>query len=236
MGFLAILSLGLLIFAGVSLAFSVPVDDKDVGSVTFGGHGPVAGSRAVVVPVSYASQMSPVSTFATGGDGYANTPGALLAIGNSGGLFPTTSTNVSFARALMFMSGAAAENDTILLEQVPMRDADGNETLGNLTLNLSTFPALTPGFIVKADSESEPRFVPTANVIGEAARFDAPGRMVTFLMVGIAGFVVPVIGLITTHGRTGKPGAAGHGLCRECQGVLTPPSDFCLRCGAIQPK
>lgn len=215
-------SLVVLVYAGVSAAFSVPVGDQ----------------RAVALPLLDAAL---VPTLAVGGDLNDGYPGAYLVIADSPGDFPANAVNATLVRALAYVpSGNASTNLTLTGVPTP----DGNTTRAqNVTLDANALAGGKAGFFVKADKDSDVRFVDMGHVVGQVARFETPASIGTLALVGALGFVSPLIYLIVTHkgaGKRGMPagvpsakgGAVATGACRECSAAMPPGQDFCTRCGA----
>lgn len=101
---LALVSLATLVYAGVSLAFSVPVMHTAVeaNESPLGGVPPA--SRAVVVPVS---DPALVATLHDGTETFLGYHGAFLAYGTPGRIFPAGADDVRLGRALLFLPADA---------------------------------------------------------------------------------------------------------------------------------
>lgn len=222
-------SLAVLVYAGVSLAFSVPVDDETAAGFAGVEGAPRAGARATVVPVVDAAV---VETLARGGDGRAlGFAGTLLAYGEPDGSVPATAEDVRIARALAFVTPDANRSDELALENVPLLDENGTLVAANLTLNVTHLAGNATGFLMKVDRSNETFFVAQDRIVGEVARFDAPSKAIALFVAGALGFVAPLVALIATHRASGARGPA-EGVCRECRAPMSPGADFCLRCGA----
>jgi hypothetical protein len=199
---LSLLSLFLLAAAGVGLAYSVVTG--------------MGGERALVLPVPDPALVE------------TGSHGALLAIGESGGSFPSSATNVTLERALAY--AAPGTNVTVQLADVPMPNGTRN-----MTLDLAAMGHGKAGFVVKADDERDPRFVETKNVVGAYAGPTTTTFLLFAFVGGLLGFLLPLIALVVTHKPSGKPGiASGRSdlVCRECRAPLAAGAEFCQRCGA----
>lgn len=254
---LSLVSLALLLYAGVSFAFSVPVDLEDAEANASPMGELSAGSRAVVVPVADAGG---VSTFRSGGEATFGYPGAMLAYGRPDGFWPAAADEVSFGRALMYLPADAqpptdvnrtdvgtdtnrtSSNATtpdpqpwlVNLTGVPLPHANGTQSVGNLTVNLSALYDGREGFVVKADHHEEPTFVPLEDVVGQVARLDPAARLVALVGGAAVGFLVPMGMLVATRREAEEDAARDR--CRECDAPLVGDDAFCTACGAWTTK
>lgn len=235
---LALLSLAILAYGGVSFAFSVPIEQRMVDAMALPGHADLAeGERALVVPLPDGASNATVPTWAANGSESFGAPGAVLLLGDPGASFPNAATNTSIARALAWVApdkdGAYAPA-MLNLSGAPSRNAT------NLSVDVGALALGRSGFIVKGDAEDAPRFVEADRVVGQVARFDPAAAYDVMLAIGGLGFVVPLAVLIVTHRGAGRkglpagaaPGSAPVGTCPECRAPLAAGQDFCTRCGA----
>lgn len=234
LGLLALASLAVLIYGGVSLAFSVPVDQRAVEENAQPETGVPAGHRAVVVPI-----VDPglVPTLAGDGDPFLGHPGAFLAWGQPDGMFPANAKDVRLGRALLHLSAGTPPNETaesrfVNLTGVPMPHRDDPRGVDNLTLNLSALWDGRAGYIVKPDHLEEPLFVAQEEVVGQVVRFEAPVQYGLILAGGAFGFLAPLTVLVMTHGGQKRAPTGGLGMCAECRAPLAQGERFCVRCGA----
>lgn len=243
LAFGALASLALLVYGGVSLAFSVPVTE----AIAEANSGPTGGipadSRAIVVPVT---DSSLVPTHANERDVFLGHAGAYLVWGEPGGFAPVQATNVSIGRALLRITGdmsaeanASTEPRLRNVTGVPMPHPDSGHETGNLTLNLSAVPSGESGFFVKPDHAENATWVADSQVVGHVVRFEPPTRAPATLGGAALGLVLSVVALFVTHkgaGRRGVDGVVaeemGGAACRECRAPLAKGESFCTRCGA----
>lgn len=238
---LSVVSLVVLVYAGVFTAFSVPVTgDMERASRLPNETEPAAGLRALVVPLS---DPTVVPTVATG-----DPNGTLLLVGDAGFTFPAGATNVSLVRALAYVAPTANgsyQPGNVTFSNLPYVDG-GNATATanasvrreNVTVDVASLAGGKAGFLVKADARPNVFFVSIDRVAGTVARFDPGSFVYAMFAIGAVGFVAPLVVIIVTHrgapaGRAG-PGAAIPGYCRECRAVLDPGAPFCTKCGAYQ--
>lgn len=228
LGILALGSLVLLAYASVLFAYSVPISERmENESRLPGDDEPRTGQRALVVPVlNLAGLPTAYNHTATGDD----RPGTLLLVSDDDANFPAGVSNASVVRALAYVTADAS--GTIQVTGIPARDGD-NATTTNLTLDVANLAQGRTGFLVKADATPDVRFVPENDVVGQVAHFEPTGDLVMLLVVGAAGFVLPIVALLATHRPSGKPGI-GDVICNECRGPTNANLDFCTRCGAYK--
>lgn len=233
---LSVASLVVLVYAGVFTAFSVKVTpEMERASRLPGTSEPVAGSRALVVPISNAAQ---VPTFQNGLGAFGAYNGSLLLLAEPDPMVPTLATNASIARALAYVTPTA--NGSYVPSEITfvgLPRVEGNATiLDNVTVNVTALAEGRSGFLVRSDADGNVTFAPTERVTGGIARFDPAPALVSLFAFGAFGFVAPIVMLIATHrgvGARGVAGKAGLGLCPECKQPLPPTAaDFCTRCGA----
>lgn len=225
----SLVSLTVLLYGGVSLAFSVDVTETmERASRLPGQSAPTAGQRVLVLPLVEPRELP---TFERGAEAVLGHPGAILVLGDDDGTFPASAVNVSLARALVFVDAGNASQVT--LADVPVV-VEGNATATNLTLDLAALSGGREGFVVKPDAAPEAFFVPTDGVVGQVAQFESKADAYILLLLGTLGFVLPIVVLIMTHRPSGKPGI-GPGsapICPECRAPTMAGHDFCARCGA----
>jgi hypothetical protein len=212
---IALASLVPMTWAGVLLAFSVPLGDAAVGVPEAGG-----ADRAVVVPLSDPSQ---VETHVRGQEA------ALLAAGQSEGSFPSGATNVTLARALAYVApNANGTYEPAVLTLTNVTTANGT---ANLTLEVASLAGGARGFLVLPAAGADAAFLPEADTLGQVAAFQSSLSLWLSFSLGLAGFLLPLMTLVLTHKgarRAGSPVA----VCRECRAPMRAQSDFCVRCGA----
>lgn len=228
LGLFAMVSLAILVYAGVSLSFSVPVDAESAAGFAGAPGAPSEGRRALVVPLVEAAR---VPTFEEPQDlATLGHPGALLVLGERMGAVPATADDTRVVRALAFV-GPHRANATVTLVDVPVVE-NGTLVPRNLTWDAAAMSANATGFLVKTDHAENATFVPVEDVVGQVVRFEPPGRIGLLFGAGAAGFVAPLILLMLTHrGGAAKPGPALR-LCRDCRAEVPDGSAFCHRCGA----
>lgn len=203
----SIASLLVLTYAGVLLAFSIPVSDEMAAA------NPDAprGSRALVVPIAAPTS---VATRASGAEG------TLLLRGDADGAFPTAAKDVRMGRALVYAPAGA----------------NGTVDVDNVTLDLAAMSGGFEGWILRGDAETDPWFAPADQVLGAVESFETPLKLGALFAGGTLGFVAPLVLMILTHKGSRRAGAApdplAHAMCRECRAPLAPNADFCMRCGA----
>lgn len=211
---IALASLVLMTWAGILLAFSVPVDDPTRAA------NPGAGDRAIVLPIR---DPSLVATHARGPDA------KLLAAGDADGAFPVNAKDVSFGRALAYVApDANGSYDPATLELADVRVSNGTT---NLTIDVAALAGGERGFLVMPSGADEPTFLREPDVLGEVGAFDSTASLAGRFALGLAGFILPLVILVATH-RGGARRGAGVIVCRECRAPLPPATDFCMRCGA----
>jgi hypothetical protein len=222
---LSVTSLVLLVFSGVTAAFSAPVTpDMERANRAPGADAPAVGTRALVVPVTDATL---VPTFQNGlGAGFGHN-GSLLLIGDAGAAVPASSQNNSLARALAYVAPTA--NGSYMPPTIPF---EGLPAAGNLTVDIATLATGKSGFLVKGDAETNVTFVERERVLGTVARFEPSFSLYAALALGAFGFVAPLVVLIMTHAPRAKPGIGGAIACPECRNPVPLDADFCMRCGA----
>lgn len=215
----ALASLVLMTWAGVLLAFSIPLDDAARAA------DPAAGgaTRAIVLP---AGDLARVPTHARGDEA------AILVSGATDGL-PSGATEVALGRALARVVPDESGNHTpATLELVDVPSANGT---ANLTIDVAALAGGAQGFIVMGAGETEPRFVPDERVLGTVGQYASGVGLWARFAVGLVGFLTPLLALVATH-RGGRRAGADAIICRECRAPLAPRSSFCLRCGAWQQE
>jgi len=223
-------SLVVLAYAGVIVAFSVPVGEEAAQKARLPGQpGPEAGDRALTVPLSDPAR---VPTFAANGTSSFGQPGGLLVVGHTSSGFPAGTRDAAVVRAMAFVSpGADGRYAPLTLHAVPFAGLNGTETR-DVDVDVPTLAGGQKGFLVKGDAEADLRFVALGDVTGEVARF-APTLSVWHLAgTGGVGFVAPLLVLIATHRRRGVRGPGASGACPECGTAVAGATDFCPRCGA----
>ncbi|MFA5861234.1 MAG: zinc ribbon domain-containing protein [Candidatus Thermoplasmatota archaeon] len=233
---LSVISLVVLVSAGVLTAFSVTVTpDMERATRLPGAADPVAGMRALVVPIAAPTL---VPTFLQPAPDAGAPEGALLLVADPGTSFPAQSRNASIVHALAFVAPTA--NGSFVPQTLTFTDlthVEGNATIAeNVTVDVNALAVGQTGFIVKAETERNITFVPTDHVVGTVAQYDPAPLIPSLFVLGGAGFVGPIIVLIVTHrGRAvSGVGSVTAGLCRECRAPLDAGSTFCTHCGAWQ--
>lgn len=228
---LSLSALVLLVYAGISVAFSVPVTDQmESASRLPDATDPHQGTRAVVVPVV---DPTTVPTLRVPGDentsGY---PGAYLLIAERTADFPASSQNASIVRALAFVAPTA--NGSYEPAFIELVGVPSGNTTENVTLDVAKLAGGKTGFFVKADPARDAQFIETSRVVGQIARYDNEIQVWLLFAAGGFGFVAPLVLLILTHRGSSRRGAAVAltGVCPECRAPITPGAEFCLRCGA----
>lgn len=200
----SVASLLLLTYAGVLLAFSVPITSEmftENPSVP-------QGARALIVPLD---PRDAIHTAADGGEA------SLIMRGEASGTFPSSATDVRLGRALLYIPEGA--NGTV--------DVEGH------TIDLAGFSGGSTGWVVMGAGASDPWFSATEDTLGRVDHFESPTKIGALFLGGALGFVAPLVVIILTHrgaGRRLQPQAAP--FCRECRAPLAPGTEFCTRCGA----
>lgn len=216
---LAMASLVIMTFAGVLLAFSVPVTDEMLAANS---DLPEA-SRVIVVPIANGAT---VRTHLADGEGALLVGGKL----SGSGSFPASASDLSMRRALVHVSpvNGTYEPATLTLAGVPSRNGTRD-----LTLDVAALAGGASGWIVMGSAEDEPTFYAEEDVVGDVARFASINALGATFALGFLGFVAPLIGLVVTHKAPARRSPAGADiLCRECGGAMPHNGEFCLRCGA----
>lgn len=242
MGLFALVSLAVLVYASVSLAFSVTVDEATAASFA-GAGGPAVGDRATVVPIVEHAGLPTFTTANASGADLLGEPGALLVYANDARTIPATTPEPRIARALAFLEGLPdfdeedSENATLArtmtIHDAPSLDENGTAVRADLVVDLVALGVDGRGYLMKADHSTEVVFVPVDDVVGQVTRFDPASRIYLLFVSGSIGFVMPIVLLVATHrAPTGGAHAGVAGLCRECRTELPAGTDFCLRCGA----
>lgn len=228
-------SLAVLVYAGVSLSFSLPVDAESAQGFASAPGAPAEGQRALVVPLVDGARVptlaDPQDTTTLGH------PGALLVVGRPGGIVPAQADDTRVVRALAYVRpDRDLAADLVNLTDVPTLDENGTLVTQNMTLNATELAGSGTGFLVKSDHDANVTFVATESVIGQVVRFEPPGRITLLFAAGAAGFVAPILLLVMTHrGAAAGPGP-GARLCRDCRAEIPEGDGFCHRCGAyVQP-
>jgi hypothetical protein len=222
---LSVLSLVLLVFAGVVAAFSAPVTPQmERANRAPGAPEPAAGERALVVPLT---DVTLVPTFKNGLGADLGHNGSLLLLGDPGAAFPASADNRSLARALAYVAPTANgsyDPATIAFEGLP--------GAGNATVDVASLAGGKSGFLVKGDAEANVTFVDRDHVVGSVAGFESSTLVYASLALCAFGFIAPLVALIRTHAPRGKPGVGGAVACPECRAPVALDADFCTRCGA----
>lgn len=231
LAFLSLGSLVVLAYAGVLYAFSTPVTDAmEQEALLPGRDEPRQGTRALVLP---GLDLARLPTYVDGRDGFADRPGALLLVAEEPSDFPASTSDGRLVRALARVvpdANGTYPNATLSLVNVPTKVGD-NATVTNLTLDVHALAGGGTGFLVRADAGGEPFFVSDPDVVGQVARFEPSMDVLVLVMLGAAGFVLPLVALILTHRPSGRRGI-GDVVCPECRGPMSANADFCTRCGA----
>lgn len=217
----SILSLMLMTYAGVLLAFSVPLTSE---MLRLNPDAPEA-TRVVVVPIT---DPRVVRTHAE------HDEGAYLVSGELDGSFPASAHGTSMARALAYVPppvDGVYEPANLTLTGVP--SAHG---ASDLSVDVAALAAGRSGWIVMGAAEETPRFLAREDVVGEVARFASSSGLGLAFGAAFVGFVGPLIVLIVTHKPTGRRGPPVTIGCLECGAPLPTTADFCLRCGAYRAK
>lgn len=229
-------SLVVLVSAGVLTAFSVPVTPEMERSTRLPGAAePTAGMRALIVPIA-APTLVPTALDPAPEAG--SPEGALLLVADPGASLPAQSTNATLVHALAFVAPTA--NGSFVpatLTFTNLTHVEGNGTVAeNVTVDVNALAAGQTGFLVKAETERNVTFVATDRVVGTVAHYDPAPLIPSLFVLGGVGFVGPIVLLIVTHrGRAvAGVGSVTGGLCRECRAPLEAGSTFCTRCGAWQ--
>lgn len=202
----SIASLLLLTYAGVLLAFSVPLTDE----IHAANPDVPQGARAVVVPIGDAASVKTL---------LRNESPALLLQGDADGSFPTGATDLRMGRALLYVAPGST----------------GNVTIDNATIDLAAFSGGSEGWILRGSAEQDPWFSATDATLGEVARFETPAKLGALFAGGALGFVAPLVVVILTHrGGRRAPGSSAPAalVCRECRAPIAANAEFCMRCGA----
>ena len=224
---LSLSSLVVLSYAGIAVAFSVPITTEMAEENSLDGKGPRAGDRAVIAPIVAAKD---VVTFARDP---ANT--SMLLVAQRAAIFPAAAEQPSLVRALAYVS--VLHNLSYAAPTIDFVDLPSADGPFNATVNVTQLANGQNGFFVKSDASREIRFVPSTGVVGEVARFESSLWIFGLVAFGALGFVAPLVALILTArpvkpARVGLPGAA----CPECRRPLPAGADFCMACGAWIPK
>lgn len=224
---LSLSSLVVLSYAGIAVAFSVPISEEMAAESALDGSGPRAGERAVIAPIVAAND---VRTWARDADN-----ASLLMVAERAAIFPAAAEHPSLVRALAYVS--VLHNLSYAAPTIELVGLPSAEGPFNASVNVTSMAAGQNGFFVKSDASREIRFVPTTRVVGQVTGFESSGWVFGLVAVGAAGFVAPLVALIFTARppravRVGIPGAA----CPECRRPLPAAADFCTACGAWIPK
>lgn len=219
----SIASLLLLTYAGVLIAFSVPMTDE----MSAANPSVPAGARAVVVAIQ---EPTSVPTIAAGDDP------ALLLHGDDEGSFPTAAKDVRLGRALAYVPSGA----------------NGSIEVEGHTIDLAVISGGAEGWVAMGAAEAEPWFTNADETLGVVEKFETPTKLGALFGLGAVGFVAPLVFIIATHRgarrdrkaaasdapASGSKAAATVGsstsasACRECRAPLAPNAEFCMRCGA----
>lgn len=220
---LAVVGLTALLYASIATALSVPVTSGMEEAQRLPGAPPLAGARALVVPIA-----DP-----------ATATGRLLVGGESTTGFPSGARNATMGRALAYVAPTANGSyvpATLTFEDVTVA-ANGTIERVNLTVDVTALAGGENGYIVKGDAEPRARFIPADSLLGAVARFETPATLVAYFSFGGVGFVAPLVLLIVTQRASGRPGVPGSVLgCPECRASIEPGQEFCFRCGAVLGK
>lgn len=219
---LAVGSLVVLLYASIATALSVPVTEEMARANQVPGEAPLAGARALVVPIADPTRSQ----------------GALVIGGESPSGFPSGARNATMGRVLAFVAPTA--NGSYVPDVLALDDAtfveNGTLARGNLTVDVAALATGRTGYVVKGDAEREARFVPQDEALGAVARYETPASLLAMFSFGGVGFVAPLLGLVLTHRRSGVAGVpAEAGGCPECRAPVEKGVDFCMRCGAWLP-
>ena len=226
---LSVASLLILAYGGVLLSFSSGVTERmEAESRLPGEDMPARGARALVLP--HRGDPAAIPTFNDSGPALLfGQPGALLLVAEEVPDFPAGVDNASLVRAMAWVPEGTS-NLTVTLRNVTYREGD-NLSIDNLTVDAGALSGGRAGFLVKGDASREVRFAPAGHVVGTVEGFETLGHLVTILILGATGFVVPLVVIVATHRPSGRPGL-GEVICAECRGPMPAASDFCPRCGA----
>ena len=126
---------------------------------------------------------------------------------------------------------------TLDVHEVPQRDASGNVSVRNLTLDLALL-AGDAGFVVKRDDAPAPEatLVPLERVHGKVLRVVPASALWQALGLAAFGFLLPLGLIIASHRGRGARGVGGGPVCPECGRPTQGGVAFCVRCGALLPK
>ena len=220
---LAVGSLVVLLYASIALALSVTVTPEMEAANRVPGAPPLAGARALLVPLADPLRAKD----------------QLVVAGGTESGFPSGAQNASMGRVLAFVAPTANGSyvpATLELTNVSMVE-NGTATRGNLSVDVTALAAGRSGFIVKGDAEARPRFVEESGVLGAVARYETPLSLLAMFSFGGIGFVAPLVVLILTQRRRGVAGVPAQvGGCPECRAPVEPGAGFCMRCGAWLTK
>lgn len=219
---LAVGSLVVLLYASIATALSVTVTPEMDAANRVPGQPPLAGSRALLVPV--ADPLRAKDTLLVGG---ATESG-----------FPSGAQNLTMGRVLAYVAPTANGSyvpATVEFANVTMVE-NGTATQGNLTVDVAALAAGRTGYVVKGDAEARARFIDARDALGTVARYETPASLVAMFSFGGVGFVAPLVALILTQRRKGVAGVPVEvGGCPECRAPVEKGAAFCARCGAWMP-
>lgn len=207
---LAVVALGALMYASVATALSVPVTGEMDRANRAPGSPPLAGTRALLVPIPDPTRVE----------------GDLLVAGETPSGFPSGARNATMGRVLAYVAPTANGS------YVP-----ASRVVENGTVDVAVLAAGRSGFLVKGDAAPDVWFVETGDALGSVARFETWASLVALYSFGSIGFVAPLVLLIVTHRATGRPGVPAEVAgCPECRAPVAAGQEFCYKCGAVLGK
>ena len=219
---LAVGSLVVLLYASIATALSVPVTEDMARANEVPGAPPLAGVRALVVPIPDPTRME----------------GQLVVGGETPSGFPSGARNATLGRVLAYVAPTANGSyvpDVRTFDNVTYVE-NGTLAHGNLTVDVAGLAGGRTGYLLKGDAAREAVFVEEDKALGSVARYETPFSLLALFSFGSVGFLAPLIGLILTQRRKGVAGVPVEvGGCPECRGPVEKGADFCTRCGAWLP-
>lgn len=215
---LSVGSLVILLYASIAMALSVPVTEDMARANQVPGEPALAGARALLVPIPDPNEAK----------------GQLVVGGDSVSGFPSGADNATMGRVLEYVA-PTANGSYVPRERTyeVTRIENGTLVKENVTVDVAALAGGASGYVVKGDVENEPRFLAKEATLGAVGRFESPYSLMAMFSFGGVGFVAPLLFIILTHRRTGKPGVPTSITgCPECRRPIEAGAEFCTACGA----